>query len=662
MMDVKQKYIEYMNSTGHTQIPNVSLLPQNDSSLLFVNSGMFPLVPYLSGIVDPPSNKLFNVQRCARFNGREDDIEEVGDNRHLSFFHMLGNWSIGDYFKETQIPQITKFLVEVLGIDPKRLYVTVFEGDELVPKDDESIKIWKDVFQKYDIAAHDSDFKIRYIDGKEIINVKNNWKVGENNERIFSYPYKKNWWMRGDVVGELGGPDSEIFYDTYLPHNKKYGEICHVNCDCGKFVELGNNVFMQYIKNENGGWDKLEQKNVDFGGGLERLIMVAMGESDILKTYFFWPIIEKIESLCGFKYEDKKIEYAIIADHIRAAVFTIADGAIPSNKDAGYCVRRLIRRSIRNGLKLGIDQEFLSILVEVVIDIYRSDYPHLEDKKDFIITEIQKEEKKFANTIKGGLKELAKISSDISNITAENIFNLYSTYGFPLEMSIEEIQLIARDKNLPFDSKTILTQTKELIKNHQEISRAGLDKKFKGGLADSLEQTTRLHTAAHLFLESSRRVLGDHVHQKGSNITQERMRFDISHPQKISNLEIQQIENLVNKTIDKEFSRIIVELPTKEAFKIGAEGEFEDRYGDRVNVYKFFKPSKTPTFSVGITNAIKNDSTIADNFRGEEVFSFEICGGPHVLNTKELRESGYFKIIKEESVSAGIRRIKAVLA
>ena len=665
MKDVRKIYTEFMKSKGHHEIPNVSLIPENDSSLLFVNSGMFPLVPYLTGQVEPPSKRLFNIQRCARFNGRDDDISEVGDSRHASFFHMIGNWSIGDYFKETQIPQIFELLVEKLEIDINKLYVTVFEGNNDAPRDNESIEIWKQVYKKYGIYAEVSETLVDYSDGEKVI-AKDGWSAGRNpNERIFLYPYKKNWWLRGEAVGELGGPDSEMFYDTGLKHDPKFGEVCHVNCDCGRFLEIGNNVFMQYIKNDKGGWDLLNQKNVDFGGGLERLMMAVMGVDDMFKTSDFWPIIEKLQDITGKKYDEQenKIQrsWQVIADHMRAAVFSIGDGVLPSNKDAGYCIRRLIRRAVRFARRLGIENNFSEEIVNVVVDMFKEYYPHLDSERQTIIDEISKEEKKFSNTIKSGLKELNKLVDVGSVITAENIFNLYQTYGFPLEMSVEEIQNIEAEKGREFDAKKILQETIDLINHHKEISKAGAVKKFKGGLADTQEETTRLHTAAHLFLEAARRILGDHVHQRGSNITSERLRFDISHPEKITPEQIKQIEDIVNEAIDKEYDRTIIELSTPEAFRLGAEGEFGHKYGDNVSVYKFFRNADTHQYSVGVTEAIEKDKSIESEFNNEEVYSFEICGGPHVINTRELKKSGHFKITKEESVSAGVRRVKGIL-
>jgi alanyl-tRNA synthetase len=673
-IDIRKEWIDFMKSRGHDEVPNVPLLPENDPTLLFVNSGMFPLVKYLSGQVESPSKRLFNVQRCVRF----DDIEEVGDDRHTSFFHMMGNWSLGDYFKDTQLPQLFEFLVDILKIDPSRLYVTVFEGNESAPRDEESIKIWKEIFHKYTIEAEVSNINFDQKSADPLLKPNPNWSMDKNpNERIFAYPMKKNWWKRGDAVGELGGPDSEIFYDTKRTHDMKYGAVCHVNCDCGRFIEIGNNVFMQYVKNEQGGWDPLPQKNVDFGGGLERIAMAVMHESDIFLTPEFYPIIQKIEEISKSKYENNKKAFQIIADHMRGATFIIADGAVPSNKDQGYIVRRLIRRSIRQAKYLDIENNFAKEVVTVIVEMFKSQYPFLEEKQNFIVEEIEKEESKFNKTLQKGLFELLKLITDNQliqpttkpkfNISAEQVFNLYQSYGFPIELSIEEIKDLTSAQGLMIDENELKENIKQYIKIHQEASRAGSEQKFKGGLADSSEKTTAFHSTAHLFLEAARRVLGEHVHQRGSNITSERIRFDFAHPQKLTDEEIKKIEDIVNEQIDLELERTLKEYNTDEAFKLGAEGEFREKYGDKVNVYKFsqtFDPTKHASlqkYTAGILKAIEADRDVEDHFKNEYVFSFEICGGPHVNNTNEIKKFGKFKITKEESSSAGVRRIKAEL-
>ena len=686
-INVRDEFLKFFKSKGFQQIPNMSLAPLNDPSLLLVNSGMFPLVPFLTGQVTPPSKKLVNIQRCVRFRGSgNDDIDEVGDNRHTTFFHMLGDWSIGDFFKETQIPLIAEFLFEILKLNPEKFFVTVFEGNEFASRDDESIQLWKDVFKKYGIDAKVSSIKFEYSENQEKVIAPTEWLVTKDpNEKIFLYPMKKNWWKRGDAIGEPGGPDTEMFYAVDINHNDKYGPICHVNCDCGRFIELGNNVFMQYIKNEKNGWDELPQKNVDFGGGLERISVAASGQNDIFLTSDFYPIIQKLEELSGKKYdiEENKRAMRIIADHMRCAVFVISDGVIPSNKDNGYAARRVIRRAVRFARYLGVEATFAKEITEVIINIFRNYYPHLEENTFFIIEQIEKEEQKFSNTLNKGLKELEKIiyeSSAVQKrdegkqdtyaviITPEQIFNLYQTYGFPIEMTLEEVKTIAKEKELQFKEEGLLETVHEYIQKHQEISRAGMEQKFKGGLADTAEETTALHTTAHLFLEAARRVLGEHVHQKGSNITSERIRFDFSHPSKLSPEEIKRIEEIVNNQIDLELERDLKEYNTDEAFTLGAEGEFREKYGEKVNVYKFFLPNSSSTklkdinkYSLGINKAIEKDRDIEDNFKDQYIFSFEICGGPHVHNTREIKKLGHFKIIKEESSSSGVRRIKAVL-
>ncbi len=633
--ELRKKFIEFYIKKDHKEIQAVGLLAQNDPSLLFVNSGMFPLVPYLAGQTHPQGKRLVNYQRSFR----TEDIEEIGDHRHETLFEMLGVWSLGDYFKEEHLNWLYEFLIEEIKLDPKRLYQTVFAGSEYAPKDLEAIEILKKVFKKYGIIAEVGPETL----GKGDLGSGEKIEFG-GNIRIF--PYRdKNWWKRGDAIGELGGPDSETFYDTGRSHNSKFGKFCHLNCDCGRFIEIGNSVFMEYIKTAVGWEKKLPQKNVDFGGGFERLVMVANGKDNIFDTDLFDYSIKFLEKISGKNYQENAISFEIIADHLRAATFLIADGGVPSNKDQGYVVRRLIRRALAHFHKTGIDFDEISQLPVLIIDHMKDAYPHLKTEEKNIIAKIKEEAGKFSLTLIKGLKKLEEYAKKkqksctaeiagilnreevdfINKISGKDAFDLYQTYGFPPELIKEELALYKMEFNKEeFDGE---------FKIHQELSRNASIAKFKGGLADQSEQTTKYHTATHLLLESLRRILGANIFQRGSNITGERMRFDFSHSAKLIKEEIQKVEDLVNEQIQKNLPVIMQEMTLDEAKKLGAMGIFESKYGERVKVY-----------------------TIGDEKTG--VFSREICGGPHIAHTGVL---GKFKIKKEEASSSGVRRIKAVL-
>lgn len=616
---VRKKYLEFFEKKGHKIIPSSPLLPENDSTTLFTIAGMQPLIPYLLGESHSLGKRLANSQKCFR----AEDIEEIGDNRHTTFFEMLGNWSLGDYFKKEQIHWIFEFLTKELKLDPKRLYITCFRGNPemKIPKDEESAKLWQQEFAKVGINAKIVDFPET---------------KGMQEGRIFYYPEKKNWWSRAGTpsempVGEIGGPDSEIFYDfgadLHMHENSKYKDKpCHVNCDCGRFVEIGNNVFIQYIKTKEG-IKPLSKKNIDFGGGLERLTAAANNNPDIFLLDIFDNARNKLEKLSNKKYkENQEIRRAfrVILDHLRAATFLISDGALPSNKDQGYFTRRVIRRAVRFGHKLGIYKNFCSEIAQTFIEKYKSVYPNLEKNKEQIIKEIDQEESKFRQTLEKGLRVFERETKNIQQnqmITGKQAFYLYQSFGFPIEMTKE----LAQEKGLKVDEKGFNQE----LKKHQELSKKASDKKFKGGLADHSEQSIKYHTTTHLLHAALRKILGTHVEQRGSNITPERMRFDFTHPKKMTKQEIQQVQDLVNKWINHDLKVEMMELSYEEAKARGAIGLFENKYNkDKVRVYK-----------------------IGD-------VSLEICGGPHVKSTGEL---GKFKIIKEESSSAGVRRIKAIL-
>jgi alanyl-tRNA synthetase len=610
--ELRQKFLDFFKKNGHAIIPSASLVPENDSTSLFISSGMQPLVPYLLGERHPEGTKLCNSQKSFRIV----DIEEVGDSRHNTFFEMLGNWSLGDYFKKEQLNWIYYFLIEEVKLDPERLYATVFRGEESIGvlKDSESVEILKSIFKKYDIEAKDVDFAE---------------EKGIQNGRIFYYPVEKNWWSRAGIpknmpVGEPGGPDSEIFYDLGVDlkkhENSKWtDQPCHLNCDCGRFIEIGNNVFMEYRKTKNG-FEKLAQKNVDFGGGLERITMVSQNLDNIFKTDLFLNIIRKIEDLSGKKYGENQMAFEVIADHVKASTFLLASGIEPSNLGRGYILRRLIRRAIRYGKQLGINENFITKVYPAVVEVYNGIYPEIKEKEDFIVRQFEMEEEKFEKTLENGLREFAKLTS----VSGKDAFNLYQTYGFPIEITEE----LAREKGITVDVEEF---EKELEK-HQELSRTASAGMFKGGLADNSEQTTKLHTAAHLMLAGLRKVLGDEVYQKGSNITAERLRFDFSYKEKMTSGQIKDVENFVNGIIEKDLPVSFEEMTLEDAKKVNAMGVFESKYGEKVKVY-----------TVG---------------SGNDIASCEICGGPHVEHTGIL---GRFKILKEESSSSGIRRIKAIL-
>ncbi|MFA5644012.1 MAG: alanine--tRNA ligase-related protein [Patescibacteria group bacterium] len=622
--EIRQKYLQFFAGKNHQVISSASLIPENDPSLLFVNSGMSPLVPYLLGENHPAGVRLVNSQKCFR----SEDIDEVGDGRHNTFFEMLGNWSLGDYFKEEQLNWWFQFMMDELKLDIDKIYQTVYVGDgKNISKDNESIEILKNIYKKYGLEVEEGPETTEKGDsgsGEEI---------NFSTQRIFAYR-DKNWWQRGDAVGELGGPDSETFYDTGKQHDPKFGEHCHLNCDCGRFVEIGNSVFMQYQKTVNG-WEELKNKNVDFGGGLERLAMVVNNLDNIFRIDSLENIIQKIEELSGKKYDDNKKHFEIIADHIKSAVFLLGDDKklSPSNTDQGYIIRRLVRRALRSSRQIGINRDnWLASLAQIIIDFYGGDYQELQRNADFISQSIREEEEKFGKTIEKGEKVLSLIAEKGEVINGEIVFNLFQSHGYPLEMTQE----IMAEKNIK-PSDNFLNEYQSAMSKHQELSKTASAGKFKGGLADQSEATTKLHTASHLLLEALRRVLGSQVEQRGSNITAERLRFDFSHGEKMTDEQKKQVEDLVNEVIRGKYQVKCEEMTVEEAKAKGATGVFEKKYSEKVKVY-----------FIGDFKSV-----------GQEIFSKEICGGPHVDN---LADMGVFKIQKEESSSSGVRRIKAILS
>jgi alanyl-tRNA synthetase len=582
---------------------------------------MQPMAPYLLGEEHPEGTRISNSQKCIR----TIDIDEVGDTFHLTLFEMIGNWSLGDYFKKEQIGWIFEFWTKEIGFDPDRIYVSVFGGNDKydLEKDSEAVGIWKEEFKKVGIEAND---------------MEDSENKGMRDGRIFYYG-DDNWWSRigkpdNMPVGEPGGPDSEMFYDLggekKIHENSIYKDKpCHVNCDCGRFIEIGNNVFMEFKRTESG-FESLPKKNIDFGGGFERIVMISQGKDNVYETDLFSNIIFKIEQLSGKKFSDTENQKSmrIIADHLKTATFIMGDakGIVPSNTDQGYIVRRLVRRAIRHGRQLGIesDEPWTKEVAKIVVHDYHEVYPELRENVDRIVDNLKEEELKFSKTLEKGLKKIEKIIKNEKEITAINAFDLYQTYGFPIEMTEE----LASEKNIKINKD----EFEKELKKHQKLSKTASVGKFKGGLADNSEETTKLHTAAHLLLASLRKVLGDHVVQKGSNITAERLRFDFSHGEKMTNEQKQEVEDMINKIIKEDVFVSFEEMDLAEAKESGAMGVFESKYDEKVKVYK-----------VG---------------EGNKLFSYEICGGPHVERTGML---GIFKIKKEGSSSAGVRRIKAML-
>ena len=620
--EIRQKYLEFCQRNGHAIIERAPLILHNDPTTLFTGSGMQPLLPYLLGQDHPQGTKLADSQTCLR----AQDIEDVGDNRHTTFFEMLGNWSMGEYFKRQQIEWFFEFLTEIVGLDPHKIYVSCFIGDEKnnIPRDDEAAQIWQEVFAKKGIEA-----KIVELDSAE-----NGDKLGMQGGRIFFYNDKENWWSRGGgidstPIGDPCGPDSEVFYDFGEQHHDASFGQAHPASDSGRFMEIGNQVFMQYRRLDDGSFEPLKRKNVDFGGGLERIAAAAIDSPDVFKISLLQPSIKKLESLSGEEYATHTASMRVIADHLRAAVFLAVDGCVPSNKEQGYVMRRLLRRAIRYSFDLGIEQNFLEEVVPVIADLYEADFPEFKKNRESIIAVLVKEEKAFRQTLRKGLRQMRHYIDD--GLTGEELFTLYDTFGFPVELSTEEAykQGIKLSDNwrAEFDTK---------MDEQRQRSKTARKGQFSGGLEGHDPIHLKYHTATHLLGAALRKVLNaPDLQQHGSNITSERLRFDFNHD-KLTPEEKQAVEDQVNSWIDADLPVSFAVYPTDEALKMGAIGAFGERYGDKVKVY-----------SIG---------------EGDNIVSFEVCGGPHVEHTGVLAEGGKrFKITKEESSSAGIRRIKAVL-
>ncbi len=631
---IRNRYLKYFEKQGHEIVPSSSLVPENDPTTLFTGSGMQPILPYLLGQVHPKGKRIVNSQKCFR----AEDIDEVGDNRHTTFFEMLGNWSLGDYFKKEQLRWLFLFLTDDLKIPAERLYISVFAGDEKLnlPKDTESAALWKALFKEKGIDAKEVELGSVESGSKSGMQIGLKPDGSPETGRIFYYDASKNWWSRAGEpenmpAGEPGGPDSEVFYEfVNIEHDTRYGEKCHPNCDCGRFMEIGNSVFMEYVKQEGGSFARLSQRNVDFGGGLERVAAALADSPDVFKVDVLAKTISSLEKLSGISYEkcsdEQRRAFRVIADHLRAATFISADGVLPGNKDRGYILRRLVRRSLLNAKRLGLlGTEWIGTILDIYAEAYLDFYSEIDDRQETIKAALVGEAEKFLKTLEEGLKQFEKLAAK-GKLGAEDIFNLYQSYGFPEELSLE----LAHERGITVDVKE-LSAFKE---KHRTTSRARSEKKFKGGLADISDMSVRYHTATHLLNQALREVLGKHVYQKGSNITPERLRFDFPNEKKMTPEEIKKVEDIINQKIAEALPVDKISIPLAEAEKLGVAGVFGERYPDIVTVYRIGHPEKG-------------------------FFSQEICGGPHVGNTSEL--GGHFKIIKEEAIARGVRRIKAIL-
>lgn len=621
--DIRNAYLQFFKDRGHVAIARAPLMLKDDPTTLFTGSGMQPMIPYLLGKTHPDGVRITDSQPCLR----SQDIDEVGDNRHTTFFEMLGNWSLGDYFKAEQVPWMFDFLTEVVKLDPTKLYITCFIGapEYNIPKDTEAAEMWQKLFQEKglssgiaDIGSEDDGYKRGIHDG----------------ERIFYYDGSKNWWSRNGgpettPVGDPCGPDSEMFYDFGTPHDIAYGEFCHPNCDCGRFMEIGNNVFMAYRKEAEGVFVPLEKPNIDHGSGLERIAAAALNDPDVFKISLMWPIIEKLQSISGKSYDSHTNAMRVIADHLRAATFLAVDDVVPSNKEQGYVMRRLLRRAIRFAFDLGIEQNFFEEVVPVIADLYHADYPEVAAKRADVVAVLVKEEKVFRQTLRKGLKQLEKFKQD--GITGAELFTLYDTFGFPIELSTEEA--FKQDIKL---SPNWQQEFADKMAEQRARSQTATKGTFKGGLGGQTDIHKKYHTATHLLQSALRQLFGPELRQHGSNITEERLRFDFNLDHKMTAEEIAKAEELVNGWIKDDLPVSFKLYPTQQALDMGAIGPFGERYDDTVKVYQMGE--------------------------GDHIASLEICGGPHVDHTGQLAEGGkVFKITKEESSSAGIRRIKAVL-
>ena len=622
--EIRLKYLDFYSKQAHAVIKRAPLILTDDPTTLFTGAGMQPMIPYLLGEPHPEGKRITDSQTCLR----AQDIDDIGDNRHTTFFEMLGNWSLGYYFKKEQINWMWQFLSEEVGLDMNRVYITCYIGDDRygIPKDTEAAEVWAGLYETAGLSSGQADI------GSEEAGYARGIHPGE---RIFYYDGSKNWWSRNGgpettPIGDPCGPDSEMFYEfDFIEHDPKFGEHCHPNCDCGRFMEIGNNVFMAYKKVADGVFEPLEKPNIDHGSGLERIAAAVNNDPDVFKISLLWPIVEKLQALSGKNYASHTESMRVIADHLRAATFMAVDGCVPSNKEQGYVMRRLLRRAIRYSFDLGIEQNFLEEVVPVIADLYEADFPEVKESREQIVAVLVKEEKAFRQTLRKGLKQMQQYVDD--GLTGEELFTLYDTFGFPVELSTEEAyrQGIKLSDNwrAEFDAK---------MDEQRQRSKTARKGQFSGGLEGHDLIHLKYHTATHLLGAALRKVLNaPDLQQHGSNITSERLRFDFNHD-KLTPEERQAVEDQVNAWIDADLPVSFAVYPTDEALNMGAIGAFGERYGDTVKVY-----------SIG---------------EGDNVISFEVCGGPHVEHTGVLAEGGKrFTITKEEASAAGIRRIKAIL-
>ena len=622
--EIRLKYLDFYSKQAHAVIKRAPLILTDDPTTLFTGAGMQPMIPYLLGEPHPEGKRIADSQTCLR----AQDIDDIGDNRHTTFFEMLGNWSLGDYFKKEQINWMWQFLSEEVGLDMNRVYITCYIGDDRygIPKDTEAAEVWAGLYETAGLSSGQADI------GSEEAGYARGIHPGE---RIFYYDGSKNWWSRNGgpettPIGDPCGPDSEMFYEfDFIEHDPKFGEHCHPNCDCGRFMEIGNNVFMAYKKVADGVFEPLEKPNIDHGSGLERIAAAVNNDPDVFKISLLWPIVEKLQDLSGKQYASHTESMRVIADHLRAATFMAVDGCVPSNKEQGYVMRRLLRRAIRYSFDLGIEQNFLEEVVPVIADLYEADFPEVKENRENIIAVLVKEEKAFRQTLRKGLKQMQQYIDD--GLSGEELFTLYDTFGFPVELSTEEAykQGIKLSDNWRAEFNARMAEQRQRSKT----ARKG---QFSGGLEGHDPIHLKYHTATHLLGAALRKVLNaPDLQQHGSNITAERLRFDFNHD-KLTPEEKQAVEDQVNAWIDADLPVSFAVYPTDEALNMGAIGAFGERYGDTVKVY-----------SIG---------------EGDNVISFEVCGGPHVEHTGILAEGGKrFTITKEEASAAGIRRIKAIL-
>ncbi len=622
--EIRLKYLDFYSKQAHAVIKRAPLILTDDPTTLFTGAGMQPMIPYLLGEPHPEGKRIADSQTCLR----AQDIDDIGDNRHTTFFEMLGNWSLGDYFKKEQINWMWQFLSEEVGLDMNRVYITCYIGDDRygIPKDTEAAEVWAGLYETAGLSSGQADI------GSEEAGYARGIHPGE---RIFYYDGSKNWWSRNGgpettPIGDPCGPDSEMFYEfDFIEHDPKFGEHCHPNCDCGRFMEIGNNVFMAYKKVADGMFEPLEKPNIDHGSGLERIAAAVNNDPDVFKISLLWPIVEKLQDLSGKQYASHTESMRVIADHLRAATFMAVDGCVPSNKEQGYVMRRLLRRAIRYSFDLGIEQNFLEEVVPVIADLYEADFPEVKENRENIIAVLVKEEKAFRQTLRKGLKQMQQYIDD--GLTGEELFTLYDTFGFPVELSTEEAYKqgikLSDDWRGEFDRR---------MAEQRQRSKTARKGQFSGGLEGHDPIHLKYHTATHLLGAALRKVLNaPDLQQHGSNITAERLRFDFNHD-KLTPEEKQAVEDQVNAWIDADLPVSFAVYPTDEALNMGAIGAFGERYGDTVKVY-----------SIG---------------EGDNVISFEVCGGPHVEHTGVLAEGGKrFTITKEEASAAGIRRIKAIL-